>query len=253
MQPITPIIKKIIIIHVCIFLAQQCFKLDLIALLGLKSWYSSSFKPYQLFTYLFAYHHPMELISTLLILLVIGTTLERVLSSQQFITAYLFIGIGSAVLYAFVYYLQTNKIETLYQQYIIDPNPASFWYYLNTISPKVYQNHASFFEKFTSAPQHIDYINQSKAIAIELYQTIHHGPIAAGCTPLQLGILAMFTVLFPNKEFLLFFLIPIKAKYFLAICILYELFISLYPVLNLGGMLCGALFIQWWKHQQADA
>ena len=70
------------------------------------------------------------------------------------------------------------------------------------------------------------------------------------------GLLLAFAMIFPNRTILLFFVIPMKAKYLVALYGLLELYQGAY-VLNsgiahfahLGGMLGGLLTIRYWRGQ----
>ncbi|MEO8836706.1 MAG: rhomboid family intramembrane serine protease [Caldimonas sp.] len=70
------------------------------------------------------------------------------------------------------------------------------------------------------------------------------------------GLLLAFAMIFPNRIILLFFVIPMKAKYLVALYGLLELYQGAY-VLNsgvahfahLGGMLGGLLTIRYWRGQ----
>ena len=70
------------------------------------------------------------------------------------------------------------------------------------------------------------------------------------------GLLLAFAMIFPNRIILLFFVIPMKAKYLVALYGLVELYQGAY-VLNsgvahfahLGGMLGGLLTLRYWRGQ----
>jgi len=70
------------------------------------------------------------------------------------------------------------------------------------------------------------------------------------------GLLLAFAMIFPNRVILLFFVIPMKAKYLVALYGLVELYQGVY-VLNsgvahfahLGGMLGGLLTLRYWRGQ----
>ncbi len=70
------------------------------------------------------------------------------------------------------------------------------------------------------------------------------------------GLLLAFAMIFPNRIILLFFVIPMKAKYLVALYGLIELYQGAY-VLNsgvahfahLGGMLGGLLTLRYWRRQ----
>ncbi|HEY2558927.1 MAG TPA: rhomboid family intramembrane serine protease [Caldimonas sp.] len=70
------------------------------------------------------------------------------------------------------------------------------------------------------------------------------------------GLLLAFAMLFPNRTILLFFVIPMKAKWLVALYGVLELYQGVY-VLNsgvahfahLGGMLGGLLMLRYWRGQ----
>lgn len=65
------------------------------------------------------------------------------------------------------------------------------------------------------------------------------------------GILLAFGMTFPNQPIYLYFLFPIKAKYFVAIMVAIEFFSGLNPnshiahFAHLGGMLFGFIYLKW--------
>ena len=70
------------------------------------------------------------------------------------------------------------------------------------------------------------------------------------------GLLLAFAMVFPNRIILLFFVIPMKAKYLVALYGLVELYQGVYIMnsgvahfAHLGGMLGGLLTIRYWRRQ----
>jgi membrane associated rhomboid family serine protease len=70
------------------------------------------------------------------------------------------------------------------------------------------------------------------------------------------GLLLAFAMIFPNRIILLFFILPMKAKYFVALYGLLELYQGVYVMnsgvahfAHLGGMLGGLLTIRYWRGQ----
>ncbi|MCM1034378.1 MAG: rhomboid family intramembrane serine protease [Paludibacter sp.] len=85
--------------------------------------------------------------------------------------------------------------------------------------------------------------------------------ITIGASGAIFGILLAFGWLFPDvKMFLLFIPIPIRARVFVTIYAICELWLGLAPssgdnvahFAHLGGMLFGWLLILWWKHKGID-
>ena len=70
------------------------------------------------------------------------------------------------------------------------------------------------------------------------------------------GLLLAFAMLFPNRTILLFFVIPMKAKWLVALYGVIELYQGVYVMnsgvahfAHLGGMLGGLLMIRYWRGQ----
>jgi membrane associated rhomboid family serine protease len=75
-----------------------------------------------------------------------------------------------------------------------------------------------------------------------------------GASGAVFGLLLAYGMTFPNQEIYVYFLLPIKAKYFVAIYGLFELFSGLANsgsniahFAHLGGMLFGYLLIKRWR------
>lgn len=75
------------------------------------------------------------------------------------------------------------------------------------------------------------------------------------------GLLMAFAILFPNQLIFLWFLFPIKAKYFVAIMAAIELFAGFNPnspvahFAHLGGMAFGYVYLMWprWRRKAKNA
>ncbi|MEP7056960.1 MAG: rhomboid family intramembrane serine protease [Caldimonas sp.] len=70
------------------------------------------------------------------------------------------------------------------------------------------------------------------------------------------GLLLAFALMFPNRVILLFFVIPMKARYLVALYGLLELYQGVYVMnsgvahfAHLGGMIGGLLVIRYWRGQ----
>lgn len=75
------------------------------------------------------------------------------------------------------------------------------------------------------------------------------------------GLLLAFGMLYPNQLIYFYFLIPIRAKYFVIIIAAFEFFSGLNPnspiahFAHLGGMLFGFIYLQWpkWRRKASQA
>jgi len=83
-----------------------------------------------------------------------------------------------------------------------------------------------------------------------------HGAPTIGASGGLFGLLLAFAMIFPNRIILLFFVIPMRAKWLVLLYGLVELYQGA-AVLNtgvahfahLGGMLGGVLTLRWWRRQ----
>jgi membrane associated rhomboid family serine protease len=257
MRTLTPVVEKILIINIIIFLANKFIGLNLVGLLGLRYIFSSQFNPYQLLTHLFTHASFYHLFSNMFTLITFGPILEYYLSSKRFLYLYLITGVGAALLYMFVFYLQIGNLESIYYNYLISPTPKNFINLLHKF-PHIHSVYHHFIDDFLINANDPAYIARSKAIVAQLAPMIKHKiniPIV-GASGATFGLLTAFAVLFPNASFSLFLLpVNIKAKYFVILYGIYELYsgIQANPADNvahfahLGGILFAYLFIKWYQ------
>jgi membrane associated rhomboid family serine protease len=79
-----------------------------------------------------------------------------------------------------------------------------------------------------------------------------------GASGAVFGLLMAFGMLFPNSLIYIYFLFPIKAKYFVIIFGLIELFSGFAEVsgdnvahfAHLGGMVFGFFLLKWWQKRK---
>ena len=260
MLSITPIVRQLLLINIGLFFVQSLLGVDLINSLGLRYVFSGSFRPYQFFTHLFVHASFSHLFSNMFSLLTFGPMLEHTLTSKRFTTFYILTGMGAAVLYACIQYLEVSKLEVLYHAYWAQPDPQRFVAFLHYFPHSTYNAFYSFIAAFFEHPDNLAYIAKSKAIVSQLYMLKVDRP-TVGASGSVFGIFMAFAMLFPNIELYLYFIpIPIKVKYVIAIFSVYELYAGMKasPTDNvahfahLGGILFAYLFIRWWRQQRYD-
>ena len=89
--------------------------------------------------------------------------------------------------------------------------------------------------------------------ALYFLQSLEMTP-TVGASGAVFGLLLGFGMMYPNQQIYLYFLLPIKAKYFVAIYGLFELFngvansgSSIAHFAHVGGMIFGFLLIKRWQ------
>jgi membrane associated rhomboid family serine protease len=107
---ITPLVRTIIIINVVVFLAQNLLsQLYITQFLSLWDFRSGLFRPYQIFTYMFAHGSFMHIFFNMLAFASFAPILESYWGEKKFLAFYIITGIGAGVIYAvFNYFFPGN-------------------------------------------------------------------------------------------------------------------------------------------------
>lgn len=87
------------------------------------------------------------------------------------------------------------------------------------------------------------------------YQNVLYNQVTVGASGAVFGLLFAFGYLFPNTLLYVYFLMPIKAKYFVALYALFELYAGIQNsagdniahYAHLGGMVMAFIILMYWK------
>lgn len=231
---IPPVVKNLLIINVIFFLATlglQRSGTDLYDILGLHYFASQNFKVYQFVTYMFMHGSFWHLFFNMFALWMFGGLLENTMGSKKFLTYYMVTGVGAGLIQMLVYYFRISSIEAqLTPEQVAD----------------VYQNGL---DALNTGMNYID----AKMASLNLL--LNTGTV--GASGAVFGILLAFGMLFPNQMIYVYFAIPIKAKYFVIIYGLLELYMgvsnragdNVAHFAHLGGMLFGIIMLMYWRNK----
>jgi len=258
MFQLTPAAKNILIINGIIFILSDFVGLRsyIIESFGMRYFHSENFQPYQILTYMWVHGGFGHLFSNMFSVLIFAPILERVWGSKKFLIYYLATGIGAGVLYSGINYYENYSFEVKVKSYEQNPSPESFRKLVLNNSSEYYSQLYDFIDSYEQNPSNSN-DNLSIAYANDLLKVKSDVPMV-GASGAVFGILLAFAMLFPNMELmLLFFPIPIKAKYVVLVYGIYELWseINRMPGDNvahfahLGGMLIGYLILKYWKRK----
>ena len=251
----TPMVKNILIINVVVFLLSSLIKIDAVDLLGLRYILADTFKPYQLFSYMWMHGGFWHLFGNMLAVLIFGPMLEQVWGSKKFLTFYLVTGVGAGILYATINFYEVSQVQTASEEYIMNPDPEAFNFFITEHAPRFYNRLFDFINEYADQPDNPQYIAESKAIANQIYQSKANVPMV-GASGAVFGILMAFGMLFPNTVlYLLFPPIPVKAKYLVMFYGAYELYAEINRsagdnvahFAHLSGMLIAFLMLKYWQ------
>ena len=226
------VVKNLLIINGLFFLATITLDgmgFDMYRFFGLHQFQSPEFMPHQLITHLFMHGNFTHLFFNMFALWMFGKVLENVWGGKKFLIYYMITGLGAAAIH-----LGVSQYEIMSLQAQISSND------LNTIL-----NEGG---NILAGGQ-----NYTNPIMGKLNLLIHTPTV--GASGAVFGVLLAFGMLFPNALLYIYLAIPIKAKYFVILYGLLELYagISNNPADNvahfahLGGMIFGFLLIKYWK------
>ena len=228
MRSIPETIKQLIIINVIFYFGSQFIGNLGYDILALHYYENEKFLISQFITHMFMHGSPSHILFNMFGLWMFGSPLEQMWGRQKFLFFYISCGLGAALLHMLVYY---SQIQNLYQ--VIELNNLSL------SDPQLILNFMS--ER--------DYSN-----AITAFNSVMVG--ASGAI---YGVLVAFAFSFPNSKLMLLFLpFPIKAKFFVPLLILIDLFFgissfSVGPIAHfahVGGAIIGLIMVLYWRKNQ---
>ncbi|MDD4968433.1 MAG: rhomboid family intramembrane serine protease [Paludibacter sp.] len=231
LNSIPPVVKNLIAINIVLWLASIVvpgifmkwgLNVDLTDILGLHYWESSKFNPAQLITYGFMHGGIGHIFFNMFALYMFGGVLEQLWGTKRFLFYYLLTGVGAGLVqelfWSFEFHSAISAIDT-------------------AISSNVLNAPALLLQKK-------EFLNSA---------------ITIGASGSVFGLLLAFGWLFPEvKLMMLFFPVPIKARIFVLIYGVAELFLGVAQFsgdnvahfAHLGGMIFGAVLILIWKKKR---
>ena len=261
------VVKNLLIINGLFFLATYVFQLrfglDLADYLGLHYFEANKFRPFQFITYMFMHGGFTHIALNMFALWMFGSNMENVWGSKRFLTFYIFTGIGAAITHFAVVYFQIAPVMDSINFYLSDPTSENLQHFLNSSAfdinlIDVQSNYTDFVRKYNDLI--VTNPIQAKQISIDFIQLYKadflNAPTVVGASGAVFGLLLAYGMTFPNNIIYVYFAIPLKAKYFVIIYGLIELYSAFESNDNvahfahLGGMLFGIVLILFWRNRR---
>lgn len=210
-------------------IAFQRYGIDLTELLGLFVPQSKHFRPHQLVSYIFMHGNFEHIFFNMFALWMFGNSLENYWGGKRFLIYYMATGLGAGLIH-----LGVLEAE------------------LFSILPQISAD-ALAMVKQEGLSVLYNGQNYSDPVLSQLNAILNVPTV--GASGAVFGLLLAFGMMFPNAQIYIYFLFPIRAKYFVIIYGLFELFsgISNRPGDNvahfahLGGMLIGYILLKYWQ------
>jgi membrane associated rhomboid family serine protease len=262
------VVKNLLIINGLFFLAQlvagESFGIRLEDHLGLHYFGSQAFQPWQFITYMFLHGDFGHIFFNMFALWMFGYALENVWGPKRFLFYYLVTGIGAALVHYLVFYIEIRPVLSELNNVINDPSYGAIISYRTQHPLQIPQYSGDIYIQYLKFRETLEILamNGSNKQALtsaanflveyrEYYLSL---PNVIGASGAVFGILLAFGMLFPNTLIFIYFLFPIKAKYFVIIYGLIELFYgfsgaqsNVAHFAHLGGMIFGFVLIWYWK------
>ena len=226
---IPPVVKNIIIINIIMLILSKLTNKFMYEHFALFYPASPLFNPYQFLTHMFMHGNIGHLFFNMYAFWLFGSTLERIWGGKKFFLYYLITGIGAAVFYMFVLWIQVIQAEAA-----IDPNV------LMRMKSLVGEGQVL----VNSMP------------TIQRWNDFMFTPMV-GASGAVFGILLAYGMLFPNNVLQLIFPpVALKAKWFVIIYGVLELVLgftatssNIAHFAHVGGMIFGYILVVHWKRK----
>ena len=232
---IPQVTKNILILNILFFIATLVFQgkgLDLVSLLGTHYVNSPLFQPFQIVTHFFMHANFFHILVNMWLFVMLGAFLERLWGPQRFFLFYVISALGAFALHNAIGVYELNQLR----QILVSQNLP-----LDEINDLLKQE--KYIETlFQTNPDYRKYVEMSFTPMV-------------GASGAVFGVMAAFAILFPNTEFLIYFLFPVKAKYLVGAYLLFEVYAAFQnnvndPVAHLahiGGAIAGGILVLIWR------
>lgn len=249
-------VKNLLVINILVFAATFVFGktgiCDLYKWLGLHYFSAPDFHPWQFFTYMFMHGNFMHIFFNMFALWMFGAAVENYWGTRRFIIYYLVAGIGAAITHYLITFVQIHPMMVLLDTFLNDPS-------IETYKALVDGNKSMMFKPMLDANlqylmQNPDGLSDVVAVTLDAKSKFLNNFNLVGASGAVYGLLLAFGMLFPNSTIYIYFLFPIKAKWFVLVFGLIEL---AYGVMgtsdgvahfaHLGGMVFGLALILLWR------
>ncbi|PVW13511.1 rhomboid family intramembrane serine protease [Marixanthomonas spongiae] len=240
MGRITETVKVLIIINVICFIGTLLSSDISYRLFSLYYFENPNFQIWQPLTHMFMHGNFMHILFNMYALWAFGSPLEMRWGQKKFLFFYFSAGFGAALIHTLVNYFQIHSGYDALLAAGMDQSQIMTLVETGQYNSRILES-----------------------VSKETIQTLYNNfnTPAVGASGAIYGILVAFGLMFPNIELMLIFLpIPIKAKYFIPLIILGDLFFGITGSpfgiahwAHIGGALFGFIMAYYWKKNSFDS
>ncbi|HSK11906.1 MAG TPA: rhomboid family intramembrane serine protease [Phnomibacter sp.] len=261
------VIKNLLIINGLVFLAQNTFDgtspMGGIAVgymantFALHHVLSPLFQPWQLFTHMFMHGSFAHILGNMFVLWMFGSVLENLWGSKRFLIFYLICGLGAAMLHLGALYYENYQLLADYDAFRVAPTLNKYLDFVaNYRVDAGYDGQPAYRigRAWEAEPGNMQLAEQGMMMLNHYVNAALSRP-TLGASGAVFGCLAAFAFLFPNTYIYLYFFVPIKAKWFVLLYVVFELTMAVNNSAgdniarwaHLGGALVGFLLVYSWN------
>ena len=205
---IPQVTKNLLILNIMFFVASyflQTQGINLVQDFGAHYVNSPLFEPFQIVTHFFMHADFFHILFNMWIFVILGAHLEKIWGPKRFFIFYL---VSAFAAFALFNLIGVYEIESLKTQ--IEAKGIAI-------------------EELSQLTQtKFDSLSGNNQKAIVKYMQMINTPMV-GASGAIFGVMAAFTILFPNTVFYLYFAIPVKAKFLVGAYLAYTLYMIIYP------------------------
>ncbi|AHM62002.1 rhomboid family protein [Flammeovirgaceae bacterium 311] len=257
---LTPVVKNLLLINVAVFGASVLLGLEqkTIELFALYSIESDNFRAWQFVTYMFLHADLWHLFGNMIGLIIFGTWLEEVWGSSRFLQYYLITGLGAAILFMGVEFVEMKSVRDDVKAFLLEPNPNDFELvvteHFESLYARNYSSITPLIRAYGNTPDDGQLERDAKIMVQQLYMATVNIPML-GASGAVFGVLLAAGLLFPYRRIMLLIPpIPMRARILVIFYGAYEIYALMQRAPNdnvahmahIGGMLIGFVLLLMW-------
>ncbi|WP_207492001.1 rhomboid family intramembrane serine protease [Aridibaculum aurantiacum] len=252
------VIKNLLIINLLFFLAKNSIGssdlFNMVDVLALHHVKSPLFQPWQIVTHIFMHADFFHLFWNMFMLWMFGSVLENLWGPKRFLTFYFICGIGAGLLHLTFLWFDFNELLNQYMRIKENPSPGKISAFFNDYNLFRFSGSREVLSNYVSNPSNPLYL-QSAVSYVNEYTYARLSVPTVGASGAVSGVMAAFLFLFPNTYLYLYFLFPIKVKWFglfyfgreLVLAIMNQEGDNIARWAHIGGGLVGFLLVLTWN------
>lgn len=254
-------VKNLLILNILFFFATFVFAktgiCDLNKIFGLHYFQATDFRPWQFITYMFMHANFMHIFFNMFALWMFGAAVENYWGTKRFLIYYLVAGIGAALTHYIITYVSVHPTVSLLNTFLDNPSLETYRHLVENNDNAAFRDMLN--NNLNYLIQNPDGLNDVVAVTLDAKNKFLNSFNLIGASGAVYGLLLAFGMLFPNSTIYIYFLLPIKAKWFVLFYGLLELGYGVTGTADgvahfahLGGMIFGLALILLWKRNEKN-